>query len=85
MRSLWTMKPLSIRSAPPVGGRDVVGVRMAADSGVAFEDGHVVGAVQHVRRGQAGDPGADNRRSRPRCWAQGCLQMSYGPLLFGAG
>ena len=42
---------------------DVDGVGVAADARVGLEHGHLVVAVQHVRRDEPGHAGADDRRS----------------------
>ena len=78
MRSLCTMKPLSIAQRPAVCGRDVVGVRVAAEAAVGLEHGDVVG------RGSARGPrsGRTRRRRSRRPWRRlgegGCSSLPSG-------
>ena len=58
---LCTMKPLSIGHDAPVGGHDVVGVRVPAETGLRLVEGDVALALQHVGGGEPGHPGADDR------------------------
>ena len=58
--------------------RDVVGVRVTAEPVLRLKDGDVMGAGEQVRRGQAGDPGADHGHGRPPC-VRGCA------VLLGSG
>ena len=62
---------------PAIGVRDVVGVRVAAEPVLGLEEGDVVGAGEQVRRGQAGDPGADHGHGRPPC-VRGCAVLLGG-------
>ena len=55
------MKPLSIGHDPPVGGHDVVGVRVPAETGLGLVERDVALALQHVGGGEPGDTGADDR------------------------
>ena len=56
----------AVDSVPPaIRVGDVVGVRVAAEPALRLEKGDVVGAGEQVRRGQAGDPGADHGHGRP--------------------
>ena len=63
---LCTMNPLSMGHDAPVGGLDVVGVRVAAEAGLGLVERDVVLALQHVRGGEPGDTGADDRDPTPR-------------------
>ena len=51
------------RGTPPVGGGDVVGVRVPAEPAVGLVQRDVVVPLEQVRGGQAGDAGADHGRA----------------------
>ena len=45
----------------PVGGHDIVGVRVATETRLGLVERHVALALQHVRGGESGDAGTDDR------------------------
>ena len=65
-----------VPSASRVG--DIVGVRVAAEPVLGFEEGDVVGAGEQVGRGQAGDPRTDHGDGRPPGARGGAVLLGGG-------
>ena len=74
MRSLQTMKPLSIGSTPAVGRHDLVGVRVATEAVLGLVEGDVALALQDVGGGEPGDSRSDHCHGRPVHGTPSCLR-----------